>query len=145
MQAARMLLLGMVALSFAPFPIGAVTLPTATGTGLYGEYFATKDLTGSIKLRRTDRQINFDWGERSPSAKLPPNDFSVRWSGELEAPVTGDYTFATLADDGVRLWVNGRKLIDDWSVHSPAIKRGEAIKLTAGMQGLVVRLPERQQ
>lgn len=105
MQAARMLLLGMAALFLAPIPIGAVTLPTATGTGLYGEYFATKDLTGSIKLRRTDRQINFTWGERSPSAEVPQNEFSVRWSGELEAPATGDYTFATLTDDGMRLWV----------------------------------------
>jgi uncharacterized protein (DUF1800 family) len=134
LKAARMLLLGMAALSVVSFPIGAVTPAAASGTGLYGEYFAAKDLSGPIKLRRTDRQINFEWAERSPSAELPVDEFSVRWIGEVEAPATGDYTFATLADDGVRLWVNGEKLIDDWNLHSPTAQRGTAIQLTAGQR-----------
>jgi len=52
----------------------------------------------------------------------------------VEAPVTGDYIFGTQADDGVRLWVNGKKLIDDWKDHPPVLMRGVAIKLTAGQR-----------
>ncbi|MBL8236050.1 MAG: DUF1800 family protein [Bryobacterales bacterium] len=128
-----MLLYGMAALSLAPFPLGAVTLPTAQGTGLYGEYFATQNLTGSATVRRTDRQINFVWGLRSPLVTRL-DEFSVRWTGEVEAPVTGDYTFATTSDDGVRLWVNGKKLIDEWTNHSATLHRAPVIKLTAGQR-----------
>lgn len=134
MIAARTLLIGMAVLSLAPLPTWAVTPETAKGTGLYGEYFATRDLSGSVKLRRTDRQIDFDWANRSPFADVPTDGFTVRWSGEVEAPVTGDYTFATTADDGVRLWVNGRQLIDDWQTHSLLLRRATPIRLTAGVR-----------
>jgi hypothetical protein len=124
----------MAVLSLAPIPTWAVTPATAKGTGLYGDYYATKDLSGSVKLRRTDRTIQFDWGMKSPFAEVPADGFSVRWTGEVEAPVTGDYTFATNADDGVRLWVNGRLLVDDWQDHPPTLRRGTPIKLTAGVR-----------
>jgi uncharacterized protein (DUF1800 family) len=129
-----MLLLGIVALCMAPVPLEAVTPPTGKGTGLYGEYFALPDLSGSIKMRRTDRQINFEWGTGTPYGAVPADGFSVRWNGEVEAVATGDYTFATMADDGVRLWVNGKKLIDDWTTHAAVMKRGVPIKLTAGQR-----------
>lgn len=134
MQAARMLLIGMVALSLAPIPTWAVTPETAKGTGLYGDYYANKDLSGSVLLRRTDRMINFDWGNKDPMEGDKEDGFSIRWSGEVEAPVTGDYTFAASADDGVRLWVNGRQLIDDWHVHPSTIHRATPIRLTAGQR-----------
>ncbi len=129
-----MLLIGMTALTLAGIPLGAVTLPTGQGTGLYGEYYGTKDLSGSAVMRRTDRQVNFDWGSGRPYQKIEESYFSVRWTGEVEAPVTGDYSFVTQADDGVRLWVNGRLVIDDWTTHSPMFRRGTPIKLTAGQR-----------
>ena len=134
MIAARMLLLGLAVLSLAPLPTWAVTPAPATGTGLYGDYYATKDFTGTVKLRRTDRAIQFDWGMRSPFTEVPADGFSVRWTGEVEAPVTGDYTFATNADDGVRLWVNGRLLVDDWQTHPATLRRATPIRLTAGVR-----------
>ena len=134
MIAARTLLIGMAVLSLAPLPTWAVTPATAKGTGLYGDYYATKDLTGSVKLRRTDRMIQFDWGMRSPFAEVPADGFSVRWTGEVEAPVTGDYTFATNADDGVRLWVNGRLVVDDWQLHQATLRRSAPVKLTGGVR-----------
>lgn len=129
-----MLLIGMAVLSLAPLPTRAVTPETAKGTGLYGDYYATKDLSGSVKLRRTDRMIQFGWGMRSPFAEVPDDGFSVRWTGEVEAPVTGDYIFATDADDGVRLWVNGRLLVDDWQIHPATLRRAMPIRLTAGVR-----------
>jgi hypothetical protein len=43
--------------------------------------------------------------------------FSVRWTGRVQAPVTGKYRFCTVSDDGARLWVNGKKLVDNWTDH----------------------------
>jgi hypothetical protein len=61
--------------------------------------------------------------------------FSVRWSGMVQPRYTEPYTFTTTADDGVRLWVNGELLIDDWSSHAPEEHSGTtSIALTAGQQ-----------
>lgn len=88
------------------------------GTGLNGEYFATQDLT-QRKSIRLDPTVDFDWKENSPVPGVIPEDrFSVRWTGWVEAPVTGWYQFYTDSDDGVRLWVNNQLLIDNWTEHS---------------------------
>ena len=49
---------------------------------------------------------------------MQADNFSVRWSGQVLAPVTGTYTFTTTSDDGVRLYVNGQLLIDNWTDHA---------------------------
>ena len=41
---------------------------------------------------------------------LTADTFSARWTGQIEAPYSGTYTFYTVSDDGVRLWVNGVQL-----------------------------------
>jgi len=80
---------------------------------------------------RTDATVNFNWGAGSPYPQIGANTFSVRWTGWVHAPVTGAYTFYTSSDDGVRLWVNNRRLIDNWKNQSEA-RRYEKISLTAG-------------
>jgi hypothetical protein len=85
-----------------------------TGTGLYAEYFHNINLNGTPVLTRLDDQINFDWGNGSPGPRVPVDGFSARWIGEIEAPVTGEYTFTTASDDGVRLWVDDELVIDCW-------------------------------
>src|SRR3546814_1559722 len=55
------------------------------------------------------------WGNGSPSAGVGSDSFAVRWEGFVEAPTTGNYTFWTQSDDGVRLWVNGNLVIDNRS------------------------------
>ncbi|GAA4399316.1 hypothetical protein GCM10023187_10970 [Nibrella viscosa] len=59
--------------------------------------------------------------------------FSVRWSGQIEAPVTGTYIFRTNNDDGTRLWINNQLLIDNWALQSPTLKEG-SIQLVAGQK-----------
>ncbi|CAE6484244.1 putative baseplate assembly protein [Nitrosomonas nitrosa] len=103
---------------------------TPTGTGLYGEYFDTRNLTDR-KLSRIDTTINFDWGAGSPDPLIGANTFSVRWTGWVNTPVTGIYTFYTTSDDGVRLWVNNHLLINNWTDHGVTENSG-SISLTAG-------------
>jgi len=82
-------------------------------TGWRGEYFANRHLSGSPKMIRTDAQIDFDWGKGAPYPGLPTDDFSVRWTREVYFQ-EGTYRFTTETDDGVRLWVDGRLVIDQW-------------------------------
>ncbi|MEQ1742860.1 MAG: putative baseplate assembly protein [Candidatus Nitrotoga sp.] len=103
---------------------------TATGTGLFGEYFDNKNLS-SRKLSRTDTTVNFEWGSGSPDALIGADTFSVRWSGWVHAPITGGYTFYTTSDDGVRLWVDNQLLINNWTDHG-ATENSGGITLTAG-------------
>ena len=58
--------------------------------------------------------MNFSWGTGSPARSIDPDTFSVRWTGQVEAPASGTYTFYTQTSDGVRLWVNGERLIGKW-------------------------------
>lgn len=78
-----------------------------------GEYFNNRTLAGSPILTRDDANINFNWGSGVPANGLPADNFSVRWSRTLNFPA-GSYRFTATADDGVRLWVNGHLLIDQW-------------------------------
>jgi hypothetical protein len=91
-------------------------LPVQTaGTGLSGSYFANGSLAGAPVLRRLDAAIDFQWGLGSPASVLPPDNFSVRWEGLLAASSTGRYRFIVRTDDEVRLWVNGKKVLDTWN------------------------------
>lgn len=89
-----------------------------TGTGLKGEYFTDKTLT-NLRAVTVDPDINFDWGNRGlPIDGVPHNGFSARWTGKVQPLYTESYTIKTISDDGVRVYINGKLLIDDWTVHS---------------------------
>jgi len=103
------------------------------GTGLTGDYFNNMALTGNPTLTRTDALINFNWGSSTPSTSIPINNFSVRWSGYIQPLYSETYTFSTLSDDGIRLWVNGSQIINNWTDHS-SITNTESITLIAGIK-----------
>lgn len=110
----------------------------AHGTGLKGEYYDNPDFTNLVTTR-VDARIDFDWSDGTPAgtALTSPDTFSTRWSGEIEAPVTGLYTFTTTSDDGVRLSVNGQQIINNWTVHPPTNDSG-TITLQAGRRYPVI-------
>ena len=89
-----------------------------SGSGLVGQYWRSLSGNGSFSQRlavRVDPTIDFDWGGGVPHPDVPADDFAVRWTGLLlTTPASGDYTFYTKADDGVRLWINNQLLIDEW-------------------------------
>jgi len=85
--------------------------------GLVGQYWRTTG-GGNFTQRlaaRIDANVDFDWGGGPPHPDAPADNFGVRWTGLLRTPdVSGNYTFYLEADDGVRLWINGALLIDEW-------------------------------
>jgi hypothetical protein len=78
-----------------------------------GVYWADTDLRGNPSLIRDDGWIDFNWGAGSPGAGIPGDRFSARWTRALPF-AEGLYRFTIHVDDGVRLWVDERLLIDDW-------------------------------
>ena len=78
-----------------------------------GEYFGNMGLNGAPILVRNDRGIDFDWGGGAPAPAVPADGFSVRWVRQLHFPA-GHYRFTVHVDDGVRLWVDGIPVIDQW-------------------------------
>jgi beta-glucosidase len=89
--------------------------------GLNAEYFANTKLVGEPALKRVDSAINFEWNNVSPARGLPPGNYSVRWSGELIPPVDGDYRLGVNTDGGSRLFLDGKKIVDDWNPHGARV------------------------
>jgi len=89
--------------------------------GLSAEYFDNVDLAGPPALKRVDAHVNFDWGGGPYASGHPGDNFSARWTGYYIPHATGDYTFYTSADDGVRLFLDDERIINDWSQHSETV------------------------
>ena len=96
--------------------------PVSVGTGLRGQYFDGSQLemgdTGALEMTRDNEAIDFDWGTGSPGGNVDFDWFSVRWTGKVMPRFSETYTFRTVTDEGVRLWVNRQLLIDKWTVNA---------------------------
>lgn len=101
-----------------------------SATGLTGSYFANKTLSGTAAGIQTDLSVNFAWGTGSPNVGgVPPDNFSVRWTGVIKAQETGNYAFYLRSDDGSRLWINDVELISQWNDQAATTKQA-IIRLT---------------
>jgi hypothetical protein len=114
-----------------PNNVTVATAP-APGAGLAATYFDNMDFAGA-SFTRTDADINFNWGSASPMSGIAADTFSVRWSGFITAPASGSFTFHTTTDDGVRLWVNNRLIVDKF-VPQAATEWSGSISLAAGQR-----------
>jgi hypothetical protein len=97
-----------------------------TGTGLLGQYFGNqlKTFVPPPTLVRTDAFVNFNWNTVPPDPSIPATDYTVRWTGMVQPQFNETYTFSTTTDDGVRLWVNGQLIIDEWVDQAPTTWTG---------------------
>ena len=85
--------------------------------GLKAEYFKGTNLEGTPVVRK-EEWINFEPTNQAPDPFIPASPMSVRWTGNVRPNVTGDYVLSILSDDGCRLSLDGKLLIDAWSGHS---------------------------
>ncbi len=111
------------------------------GAAWRGDYFANRTLSGNAVLTRYDTAIDFDWGGGSPDAKVPADNFSVRWTRTLGFEA-GTYRFYASCDDGVRIYVDGRKVVDYWQNQKlPNTRQGD-IALGAGQHTITIEYYE---
>ena len=127
--------LGNLAAYVAQIGSQETTAPTSsspnTGAGLVGQYFNNTTLSGTPVLQRTEA-VNFGWSTSSPGPGVNADQFSVRWSGKVEATSTGSFQFQTASNDGVRVWINGVLVINNWTNHATTTNNSAAIAMTSG-------------
>lgn len=103
-------------------PISASYLSTLengkTVEGLKGDYFDNIKLSGKPTVERIDKQVKFGWTLFSPHKDLPYDWFSVRWTGQLKAPKTGVFNIGIEGNDGYRMYLDGKLIIDNWQKQS---------------------------
>ena len=89
-----------------------------TGTGLKGAYFqGLQDPSGTPTATEIDPTINFSWNGASPIAGVDGTNFAAEWTGQIQAKTTGAYTLSTISDDGVRVYIDGNLVIDNYTYH----------------------------
>jgi YVTN family beta-propeller protein len=101
--------------------------------GLRAEYYAGLVPGAGAPVAVRSEAVDFDWGGGAPAGvNVGANQFSVRWTGSVTALASGTHVFETLSDDGVRLWVDGRLVIDNWTPHAPAVDAAAPVTFQAG-------------
>ncbi|HXJ46341.1 MAG TPA: glycoside hydrolase family 3 C-terminal domain-containing protein [Candidatus Dormibacteraeota bacterium] len=120
---------GLVGPVAKPIPSSALcTDASCSERGLKGDYFANMTLDGSPVASHTDASVDFAWGDTGISPQLV-NHYSVRWTGFLLPPETGDYLVGFTGQDGWRLWLDGNLVAEDWNIHHPATTLTKKIQL----------------
>jgi hypothetical protein len=107
---------------------------TADGKpGLDAEYFSDQQFKTSAG-KRVDAQLDFRWPKKSPPMDgLKGEHYSVRWTGKLTVKTAGDYRFSLYCDDGAKLFIDGKVIVDDFSGHGPRTTTApEPLHLEAG-------------
>lgn len=136
--------------SSSPIPV-TTTIPTTTtedfttstnstttiemGTGLLGQYFNNKDLT-NLKITRVDPTVNFNWRKSAPTG-MGIDTFSVRWTGKIYVKQSGLHSLYLKSDDGSRLWIDGKLVIDRW-INQRATEYRTNLTLTTGFHDIKI-------
>ena len=119
--------------------------PIPAGAGIKAEYYQWSGSSppdpaaafSDLRLTRVDPTIDFSWPQgESPGPGIQEEQFSARWTGELDVPVRATYTFSTNTDDGVRVWLDEQLIIDNWTDHSPFVDTSDPLELTVGRHSI---------
>jgi hypothetical protein len=116
-----------------------VAAPVGAGAGLTASYgsYAWKTNKFTLRTTQTDAIVNFDWKLARPNRLVSADNFAVYWEGKVLPDYSERYRFRVRADGGVRLWVNGVLLIDDWLVTPFTVFRSGVIPLEAGVSATI--------
>jgi LysM repeat protein len=104
--------------------------PPSGGTWL-ADYYNTQDLSGSPVLERRDANIDFNWGWSSPSPVVFPDHFSARWTRTFYM-TAGTYRLTARVDDGIRVWIDGTLVLDQWEVQPVTTYQQDYILTSTG-------------
>lgn len=121
--------------------VGGTISADPKGVGLLGTYYSfTTGPWSSTSIgnpfeilfgSRIDSQVYFDWSTGINNLGQPLY-FGIRWTGRIYIPTTGSYTFYTQSDDGVRVWIDGAQIINNWTLHATTEDASAPMALTGG-------------
>ncbi len=113
-------------------PAGVLSVNTKEGSasGLQAEYFDNHDFAGPPVATQVDGAVDFAWWDEAPLAGMRPDSFSVRWTGDLTAPITGTYALGVRAFGGARLFVNDSLMVE-FSDRHVVLTRWRYVELSA--------------
>ncbi|HEX6448140.1 MAG TPA: glycoside hydrolase family 3 C-terminal domain-containing protein [Trebonia sp.] len=116
-----------------PSPSGALPAVPASAfaSPLSAQFYNNMTLSGTPVATRTDPNVDFNWNGASPQSGVNATQWSAKWTGTIDPPATGTYTFSLTSDDGSRLFVNGQQVIDNWRDQA-ANTETATVNLTAG-------------
>jgi hypothetical protein len=104
--------------------------------GVKAEYFRNMTVSGAPFLTQIEPDIDHNWGDPGGPAAGVVDNFSARWTADLEIAIADTYTFIANTDDGVRVWLNDNLIIDDWVDKGASDISSEGIALQAGIYSL---------
>lgn len=111
--------------------LGGSAYEAVAHEGLRGVYFGDQEFSQIVTTRR-DAKIDFDWAAKAPVDGVPEDHFGVRWSGNLQIPADDTYSFHLASDDGARLYIDDRLVVDNWGSHS-LVESTATLTLKAGV------------
>ena len=119
-----------------PPPPPPTPAPPPPSSGAWtANYFANRDLAGAPVLTQNVNDIAFNWSTGSPGPSVPPDNFSARYERNMSFS-TGTYEFRSTYDDGVRIFLDGQLILDDWNEGTP--RSSSVQRLLSGSHNIVV-------
>jgi hypothetical protein len=102
------------------------------GTGLTANFYPQPNFAGT-PVTRVDPRLYHDWKTYSPDINIPNDNFTARWTGSIASPFTESVKLTLRADDGVRLYINNKLVIDSW-IETAATDRTVTVAMQAGVK-----------
>lgn len=120
-----MLVLGLLVLAVPTLAQGPV-LPQHSDPTWQASYWNNTSLSGSPVLQRSENNINYEWWSNAPAPGVNADYFSARWTRYIDV-TPGVYRFTVTSDDGIRVWVDNKLVIDQWNVHPSTTYTGDVL------------------
>jgi fibronectin type 3 domain-containing protein len=102
------------------------------------QFYANTKFSGAPKKTDCDSAVNENWGTGAPASKLPKDNFGVRWTVSRNFGSGGPFTFSVAAQDGVRVYLDGKRKVDLWKNVSSTVSRTVNVTIPSGTHTLRV-------